>query len=435
MKSIAVRALVTWKVLLYGLLIVTLLGLLGACSSDDPAPAATPTPLPQATPTSTPPPQATSTAGGSIQGSQPTAVPTAMPTAMPTATPTGPQPTAPAVTYEDKTVRLVINWPAGSSADIFGRLISRHLGRFLPGDPRIVVVNRAGASGLVGAMALYNARPDGTTLGVFTAVNAGNQMTRPGWDYDIREANVLIGFQGQTSIWFVRDNVPYDRLQDAVGQGSAGGPTFTYGTSDICTMGTARERAVKGWLDLPMEIKYGFDGNRAAKWLSLERGDYQSGSSSGWYTLPIDRPGWLTSGFIKPFAYVNPEGTAIFEANSESDLPSDLMYITELLAPEQQQLYRRLSADSLGPQHRSVHAPPGTPPEYVAFLRNVLFDMFHDEQFLHDLVTLRGDEEPLDVRRGEEMQELVADALSDVRGTLIEAQRYLPECELNIPES
>ena len=134
MKSIAVRALVTWKVLLYGLLTVALLGLLGACSSDDPAPAATPTPLPQATPTSTPPPQTTSTADGSMQGNQPTAMPTAMPTAIPTATPTGPQPTAPAVTYEDKTVRLVINWPAGSSADI--SVVSYHV--ILAGSCRVI---------------------------------------------------------------------------------------------------------------------------------------------------------------------------------------------------------------------------------------------------------------------------------------------------------
>ncbi len=441
MKSIAMRSFGTRKALLYGLFVGVLLVFLGACDSEDPTPTATSAPPPQPQATATPIPQPT--ADGSMRESQPapeptaapTATPTSVPTEAPAAAPTTPtQPEVPPVTYEGKTVRLFINWPAGSSADTFGRLMSRHLGRFLPGNPRVIVANRAGASGLVGAMTLYNARPDGTNLGVFTAVNAGNQMTRPDWTYDIRQANILIGFQGQTSIWFVRGDAPYNRIQDAIGQGSAGGPTFTYGTGDVCTLGTVRVRAVKEWLDLPVDIKYGFEGNRASVWLSLERGDYQSSSSSGWYTLPIDRPGWLSSGFLEPFAYVNPEGTAVFEGNSESDLPSDLMYISELLNTEQEELYRRFSAETLGPQHRSVHAPPGTPPEYVAFLRDAFFDMFHDEQFEVDLVKLRGDE-PLDIRRGEEMQQLVADALSDVRGTLLEAQRYLPECDLDIPES
>lgn len=406
------------RLLVGSVTVIALLGLLTACGEGAASPTPTPSPTPAAQQSPTPTGPADNT------GSTPTPTLEATPTEAP----------AP-ISYEGKTIRIVVNWPAGSSADIFGRLIAHHLKRFVDGDPNIVVVNRAGASGLVGAMSVYNARPDGTTLGVFSAVNAGNQMTRPGWDYDMRDARILLGFQGQTSMWYIRGDAPYDRLQDAVGQGSAGGPRFSYGTSDICTLGTARERAVKEWLDLPVDIKYGFEANRAAVWLSLERNDYESGSSSGWYTLPIDRPGWLTDGFVEPFAIVNPKGTAHFEGNAEMDLPSDLMYVSELLTPEQEQLYRRLSADSLGPQHRAIHAPPGTPEEYVTYLRDVLWNMFSDDEFMSELVKLRGDDDPLDIRGGAEMEELVRDALSDIDGTLTEAQRFLPECELDIPGS
>lgn len=91
----------------------------------------------------------------------------------------------------------------------------------------MVVLNKAGASGLVGALSLYKSKPNELTVGVFTAANAGKQLMRRGWTYDLRKAKMVIGFQDQTTAWYMLGDGPYDRIQEAVGQGSAGGPVIT----------------------------------------------------------------------------------------------------------------------------------------------------------------------------------------------------------------
>ena len=365
-------------------------------------------------------------------GGEPTAAPA------PAAPAASTQPAAPAPAtaeapdpyYRGKTIRLLVNWPPGSSADLFARLIARHYRRFIEGEPKLVVLNKAGASGLVGALSVYRAKPNGLTVGVFTAVNAGNQLMRRGWTYDLRKARMIIGFQGQTTAWYIWGDGPYDRIQEAVGQGSAGGPVITVGTDDVCSMNVLRFRALKEWLDLPLDVKYGLPGNRAEAIQQLERGDVNSNTSSMWYTVPNDRPGWLKDRVLEVFTLMNPKGTAEFLHNGEIDVPEDTMWVSDLLTPEQQKLYRQFSADLLGPQHRSMQVPPGTPDEMVQVLRDAAWEMFHDAEFLKDYerIVARG---PLDVRRGAEMEELLESALGDLQGLFPRIKEFMPECLLN----
>ena len=193
--------------------------------------------------------------------------------------------------FKGKSVRVVINYEPGSSADLFGRLIAKHLPNFLPGSPRMLVVNRAGASGTVGANYLYGARGDGLMIGMFSALYPSNQITLPDVQFNMLKFRPLASIQGRNQLWFIRGSAPYDRLQEAVGKGSSGGPRFTFAEELLCGVNAVRERLLKEWLDLPMDIKHGLPGGRRAAVQQLERGDIDSVQQSMWYTLPKDRPG------------------------------------------------------------------------------------------------------------------------------------------------
>ena len=68
--------------------------------------------------------------------------------------------------YRGKSINLILGFGIGGLNDIAGRLVGQHLGRFIPGQPRIVVQNMLGAGGLVAANTLYNVSPrDGTVIG------------------------------------------------------------------------------------------------------------------------------------------------------------------------------------------------------------------------------------------------------------------------------
>src|SRR4051812_26134394 len=72
--------------------------------------------------------------------------------------------------FAGKTIRLVIATGAGASYDVFGRLVARHMGEFLPGKPTFIAENMPGADGIKAANYLYAVAPkDGTVLATFNS--------------------------------------------------------------------------------------------------------------------------------------------------------------------------------------------------------------------------------------------------------------------------
>ena len=71
--------------------------------------------------------------------------------------------------YRGKRLTLTVGYGPGGGYDVFARLVARHLGRFLPGNPTIIVQNMPGAGSLRCANFLYNLAPrDGTAIGHFS---------------------------------------------------------------------------------------------------------------------------------------------------------------------------------------------------------------------------------------------------------------------------
>src|SRR5258708_29846531 len=73
--------------------------------------------------------------------------------------------------YPAKPIRLVIPWPPGGPTDIIGRVFAEPLAKVL-GQP-LVIDNRGGASGAIGADFVAHAAPDGYTLMVHSMTNQG----------------------------------------------------------------------------------------------------------------------------------------------------------------------------------------------------------------------------------------------------------------------
>ena len=71
--------------------------------------------------------------------------------------------------YKGKQINLLVGYGPGGGYDIYARLLARHLGKFIPGNPSLVVQNMPGAGSLRAVNYLYNIAPkDGTAIGMFS---------------------------------------------------------------------------------------------------------------------------------------------------------------------------------------------------------------------------------------------------------------------------
>ncbi|HEU4639010.1 MAG TPA: hypothetical protein VFS84_09165, partial [Candidatus Binatia bacterium] len=97
--------------------------------------------------------------------------------------------TAQELFYQGKTVRVIVGGSAGGGYDTYTRLIARHLGKHVPGNPNFVVENMTGAGTLISANHVYKvAKPDGLTIGHFIGgLFLGQVLGQPGIEFDARK--------------------------------------------------------------------------------------------------------------------------------------------------------------------------------------------------------------------------------------------------------
>src|SRR5690242_7557245 len=98
---------------------------------------------------------------------------------------------SPADFYARTTIRLIISADPGGNYDQLGRLLARHLGRHIPGNPRVVAENMIGASGRVAANYLYHSAPkDGSVIAlVQQSIPMGQALGEGGVQYDALRFN------------------------------------------------------------------------------------------------------------------------------------------------------------------------------------------------------------------------------------------------------
>ncbi|MGE0650989.1 MAG: Bug family tripartite tricarboxylate transporter substrate binding protein [Alphaproteobacteria bacterium] len=81
--------------------------------------------------------------------------------------------------YKGKTAKVVVGFSPGGGFDAYGRLVARHIGKYIPGKPNFVVNNLPGASGLKAVQSLKAQPADGTVMVIFNAGNVLKSLTDP----------------------------------------------------------------------------------------------------------------------------------------------------------------------------------------------------------------------------------------------------------------
>lgn len=138
--------------------------------------------------------------------------------------------------WPQRPLRLVVPFPAGSSTDIIARIVAQKLSHRL--GQQIVIENRAGASGNIGADAVAKATPDGYTIGIATAsTHAVAASLSPNLPYDpIRDFAPVAMIGSQPYVLVLRPALPAHNLAELIALAKAKPGTLNYGSAGVASL-------------------------------------------------------------------------------------------------------------------------------------------------------------------------------------------------------
>jgi tripartite-type tricarboxylate transporter receptor subunit TctC len=138
--------------------------------------------------------------------------------------------------WPDRPIRLIVPFPAGSSTDIVARIVAQKLGPRL--GQQVVIDNRAGASGNIGADAVAKAAPDGTTIGIATAsTHAVAASLSANLPYDPIKDFAPIGMIGsQPYVLVLYPGLPARNLAELIALAKAKPGTLNYGSAGVASL-------------------------------------------------------------------------------------------------------------------------------------------------------------------------------------------------------
>ncbi len=311
---------------------------------------------------------------------------TPTPTARPTATPLPVDPGFDAEAhFRGKTISLMVGFNPGGGTDAQARYMSRAWSKFIPGNPRIVVRNLTPV--VVERNFVWNAKPDGLTIAIEATPGVADMFT-PQAQFDMREATMIGVTSGGEGAWFIRGTLRYDCIDEAFG---ATDPALTVGWS-VPTPADLSSNVSIGWLadkfNVPLEIRNVSAAGSAEQYIMIERGDVNSWvSGTLWDQFPVKRPGWIATGFLRPFADLSVPGFDIGN-NGEADFHCPNFHDTYIEDQADRELWVAMRPRAT--IAKNIWGPPNMPPEITQTLRDALENAMADEEFASSMQQFTG---------------------------------------------
>jgi len=131
--------------------------------------------------------------------------------------------------YEGKTVTIVVGFKTGGGYDRTARILARHLPKYLPGKPSVIVQNMPGANSIIAANHVYSvAKPDGLTIGTFNRNLVLAQLTNvSGVKFDMTRFAWIGSAASESTVLAIRSDLPYKSFEEL----RKGGKTVVIGAT------------------------------------------------------------------------------------------------------------------------------------------------------------------------------------------------------------
>ena len=289
--------------------------------------------------------------------------------------------------YQGKTLEIIVSTGVGTdSYDTLSRLVGRHIGRYLPGNPTVIIRNMPGAGGVLAANELYNIAPkDGTVIAMLDQSIYETQLFKvAGLKADVTKLNWIGRVISNNAVLFAWQTAAVKKIEDAYTKELI-----------VCSTGSSsqlRWTMLKRLVGLKLKLITGYKGTNDGL-LAMERGEVEA-LSIPWMILRVIRADWLRDKKINVLLQ-----TGLDKAPDLPDVPR-LMDLAH--NDEQRQILELFSqSEKVG---RSLTAPPDLPAARVAELRSAFAATVKDSDFLTDAGRMQVSLSPLP---GDELQAII----------------------------
>jgi tripartite-type tricarboxylate transporter receptor subunit TctC len=280
--------------------------------------------------------------------------------------------------YAGKTLTIVVGYaPAGGYAS-YATLIAKHIGRYIPGNPAVIVKHVPGAGSVVAANQVYNlGKADGLTLASINMFNLYSTAMTGGSSvkYDLTKFQYIGNARSGNSVLLGRnDSYPtLDALRAAkkpiiLGVGAKGDGHHLFGYN------------MQSGFGIPFSFIAGYGGGGEID-LALERKEIDV-RVANLNSYLVSKPTWMESGFVRPLVQSGvPDGKG--GVKRDPRMPK-VPTVIELF-PDNRSIKELESFASLGDLLALVYvAPPDTPPELVKVQREAFMGTLSDATFLKE---------------------------------------------------
>ena len=302
--------------------------------------------------------------------------------------------------YKGKKVRLIVSSSPGGGNDTYSRLLARHIGRNIPGNPTVIVQNMPGAGGVRAASYLYNkARRDGTVMeqinwGVWNWQVVGDK--KRGGQFDFNKMNAIGVIVIENGLFYSRKD-RFKSLDDIEKSGKLARVGISGNQSGGFVMGNILEKLRGKKL---FEYVFGYPGARQYS-LALRQGE-------------VDTSGNVTSSFLDQLGDMWKAGelvmlaqTGTVEGKKAPEFP-DAPLLEELAKTEKQKNLVRATF-LLSRYGRPYTMPPGVPADRVAIVRKAFDATMKDPKFLAEAKKLK---RPVNPTSGPDLQRMWKDSIA-----------------------
>lgn len=285
--------------------------------------------------------------------------------------------------YQGKAIRIVVPFSAGGGYDIYSRILGRHMGKHIPGNPTFVVENMTGAGGLIGINHVYKvAKPDGLTIGTPIGTMFVDQLIgKPGIEFDGRKFEYIGAPAQDTQLLIVHKRTGIKSVEQWLAH-----PTpVKFGSTGPGSANESIPKIAKEALNLPLQVVSGYKGSSVIR-LAFNGGEID-GVANAWESMVSTWPQELQN------------GDAVILLQAAGKRHPDLAKVPLVIDYAKSDIGKKLVRgviNNFGATARPYVVTPGTPKVRIEVLRKAFMDTMRDSEFGAELKKAKLDLQPLD---------------------------------------